>query len=300
MKEEKWRKLFLEKEEDAVELFPEEEEEAVELFPEEEAELKESVLTEEPEEIQETKESEEPGDGFVNTSVKTEEAEEESEEEQKPVLPEESESAQVKAEEVSASVGQEDEDKREQPEEDEPSSKSVKKRSFLRELMSWIMILAVSFAIAFFINEVILINARIVSGSMEKTIMTGDRVMGTRFAYWFSEPERGDIVIFYSPDKSTKTLIKRIIGLPGDRVDIHDGIVYINGEALDEPYLWEEMRGSYGPYQVPQECYFVLGDNRNGSGDSRYWSNPFIKRDEILGKASFIYWPRIEGLKKTG
>lgn len=175
--------------------------------------------------------------------------------------------------------------------------RSGKGKGARRELMSWVMILVVSFLVALFINEVVLINARIISGSMEKTIMTGDRVMGARFAYWFSEPQRQDIVIFTSRERDNKTLIKRIIGVPGDTVEIYDGKVYVNGERLEEPYLWEEMYGSFGPYKVPEGCYFMLGDNRNGSGDSRYWSDPYVRREDILGKALFIYWPHIQGLK---
>ena len=188
-----------------------------------------------------------------------------------------------------------------EPEAEEPepeeNPKPSRGRRVWKELASWLLILVISFSVAIFINEVILINARIVSGSMEDTIMTGDRVMGLRFAYWFSEPQRQDIVIFYSADKSQKTLIKRIIGMPGDTVEIYDGTVYINGEPLEEPYLKEEMRGTFGPYEVPEGCYFMMGDNRNGSGDSRFWADPYLKREAILGKAVFIYWPHFQSLK---
>lgn len=307
MKEEKWRKLFLEKEEDAIELFPDEEDEAIELFSGEEANTIEAAVTEEPEEIPEPEEAEASADNPAageepnNLSGESEKPEGlmEIEAAERPAESGKRDEAAEESEEEAVPKAEEADAEESDALEEEESKKPAKRRSWIKELASWVMILVISFAVAFFVNEVILINARIVSGSMEKTIMTGDRVMGTRFAYWFSEPERQDIVIFYSPDKSTKTLIKRIIGLPGDWIEIYDGVVYVNDEPLEEPYLWEEMEGSYGPYQVPQGCYFVLGDNRNGSGDSRYWSNPYIKRDEILGKACFIYWPRIKGLKHT-
>ena len=156
------------------------------------------------------------------------------------------------------------------------------------------------------VNNVVLINAKIPSPSMEKTIMTGDRIFGFRLAYGinidffghnytkkFRDPERFDIVIFKYPDDERKLYIKRVIGLPGEKVQILDGKVYINGSdtPLDEPYLPEPMEGSYGPYEVPEGCYFMMGDNRNDSWDARYWSNTYVAKDKILGKAIFTYWP---------
>ena len=87
--------------------------------------------------------------------------------------------------------------------------------------------------------------------------------------------------------------MKRIIGLPGDTVDIIDGKVYINGELLVEDYIKETMVGSFGSYDVPEGSYFMLGDNRNNSNDSRYWYNTYLDRDDILGKVVFKYYPRV-------
>ena len=128
-----------------------------------------------------------------------------------------------------------------------------KKRSAMREFISWVLVIVMSIGVALFLNSFVIVNARVTSGSMENTIMTGDRVLGLRFSYWFSEPEQGDIVIFKSPDDENKNYIKRIIGLPGDRVEIVEGLVYVNGELLDEPYLWETPRGSFGPYHAMDE-----------------------------------------------
>ena len=95
-----------------------------------------------------------------------------------------------------------------------------------------------SVGVALFLNGFIIVNARVTSGSMENTIMTGDRVLGLRFSYWFSEPQQGDIVIFKYPDNETQNYIKRIIGLPGDSVEIVEGLVYVNGENAIPLYKW--------------------------------------------------------------
>ena len=156
------------------------------------------------------------------------------------------------------------------------------------------------------VNNVVLINAKIPSPSMEKTIMTGDRIFGFRLAYGinidffghnytkkFRDPERFDIVIFKYPDDESKLYIKRVIGLPGEKVQILDGKVYINDSRtpLDDSFLPEKMEGDFGPYQVPENCYFMLGDNRNWSNDSRSWVNTYVRRDQILAKAALRYWP---------
>lgn len=171
-----------------------------------------------------------------------------------------------------------------------------KKKSAIRELISWALVIVMSIGVALFLNGFVIVNARVTSGSMENTIMTGDRVLGLRFSYWFSEPQQGDIVIFKYPDDESQNYIKRIIGLPGDKVEIIEGLVYVNGELLNEPYLWEMPKGSFGPYEVPENHYFMLGDNRNNSRDSRYWNNKFVSDEQILGKAYWIYYPELKSV----
>lgn len=149
------------------------------------------------------------------------------------------------------------------------------------------------------VNNFLLINAKIPSESMEQTIMTGDRVFGNRLAYVFGDPERYDIIIFKYPDNEKELFIKRIIGMPGETVEIKDGKVYINGskEPLKDSFTPETPVGDYGPYTVPENSYFVLGDNRNYSKDSRFWNNPYVAEDKILGKAVLKYFPGIKLLK---
>ena len=110
------------------------------------------------------------------------------------------------------------------------------------------------------------------------------------------DPERFDIVIFKYPDDESQLFIKRVIGLPGETVEIKDGKVYIDGSetALDDSFIPEKMQGSFGPYTVPDNCYFMLGDNRNDSKDSRFWKNTFVRFDQIVGKAVVRYYPSIK------
>ncbi len=165
------------------------------------------------------------------------------------------------------------------------------KRSVVKEIIGWVIAIAVAILAARIINEKVIIKAEVPTGSMENTIMTGDCVLGFQLAYLFSDPKRGDIVIFPWPDNPEITYVKRIIGLPGETLEIKDGTVYITGKALQEDYLKEEMIGTYGPYEVPEGCYFMMGDNRNPSSDSRKWKNTFLKGEDIIAKVIFRYSP---------
>ena len=162
------------------------------------------------------------------------------------------------------------------------------------EILSWIQILLTAAAIAFVLNTFIIANSKVPSGSMENTIMTNDRVIGSRLTYRFSAPQQGDIAIFRFPDDESIYYVKRVIGLPGDTIDIRNGKVYKNGSQtpLDEPYLKEEMFPEEDMhFEVPDDCYFMMGDNRNFSYDARYWENTFVHRDKIIAKVLFRYWP---------
>lgn len=165
--------------------------------------------------------------------------------------------------------------------------------SVFREIMSWVIPIVVAVALVLVLKTYVIINANVPTGSMENTIMTGDNLIGFRLAYKFSDPQRGDVIIFPAPDNPQEKYIKRIIGLPGETVTIEDATVYIDGEVLEEDYLPEEwvVMNDDLEYQVPEGCYFVMGDNRNNSEDARYWTNTYVKGEDIIGKALFIYWP---------
>jgi signal peptidase I len=183
-----------------------------------------------------------------------------------------------------------------------------------------IRIIAIALVLAFFLRSFVLEPRFIPSGSMEPTLQVNDRVIVEKVSYWFGAPHRGDIVVFYPPrspyiQDNTKAYIKRIIGLPGDRISIHDGSVYVNDVPLDEAYIAEAIDYVYPPEQaklqelldkgnlgnkvalanlnvsvtVPEESFWVMGDNRNYSNDSHVWG--FLPKPNIIGHASFRFWP---------
>lgn len=170
------------------------------------------------------------------------------------------------------------------------------KKGWKKEVWEWLKIIISAAAIAFILNTFIIANSRVPSGSMETTIMTGDRVIGSRLSYRFNDPERGDIAIFLFPDDESVHYVKRIIGLPGDVVDIIDGQVYLNGSdtPLEEPYIREPMIPEAPMhFEVPEDSYLMLGDNRNWSQDARRWHNTYVKRDKLTAKVLFRYFPKI-------
>lgn len=145
----------------------------------------------------------------------------------------------------------------------------------------------------FTIFNICIFNANIPSSSMEDTIQKGDRIFASRLTYLFDDIQRGDIVIFDSKEEN-KYLVKRVIGLPGDSVSIIDGKIFINGDMLEETYtkgttLKVNLKDE--TIVVPEDKYFLLGDNRENSRDSRYWVNPFIAREDIKAKVFFRYYP---------
>lgn len=179
----------------------------------------------------------------------------------------------------------------EEPEEETEEEKP----SALREVVSWCLTFVFAIAVALILKNFVIINATVPTGSMEHTIEPGDDLFGLRIAYAFSEPKRGDIIIFKFPDDESEKYVKRIIGLPGEKVTITEGKIYINDSEtpLEEDYLKEEWVRATGPFEfeVPEGCYLVLGDNRNDSYDARYWENTYVTEDEIIGKAYMIYYP---------
>lgn len=180
-----------------------------------------------------------------------------------------------------------------------PDKKQVYRNWY--EIASWVLMLVLAVLAAKGINKFLICNAVVPTGSMETTIMPGDRIFGNRLSYLFSDPKRGDIVVFQSPLNEQKLLVKRIIGIPGDTVVISKGQVYLNGseEPLEEPYLKDEewvVENDGYTFEVPEGTYLMLGDNRNNSEDARYWEkqyriSPYVDRKAIRAKANLVYWP---------
>ena len=165
------------------------------------------------------------------------------------------------------------------------------KKGFKREALSWVICIVVTILLTEFILNFVIINANIPSGSMENTIMTNDKLIALRTSYWFKDPKRGDIIIFKYPEDEREWYINRVIALPGETVQVKDGKVYINGSSkpLSEPYIKEEPVEDFGPYTVPKNGYFVMGDNREVSLDSRTFG--CFSKDKILGSANLVLFP---------
>ena len=179
--------------------------------------------------------------------------------------------------------------------EDIKEKKKWDKKSVFKEIRDYVFLIALAFVLAFLMNKFVYANAEVPTGSMIPIVQPGDRLIVNRLAYLFEEPQRGDIVMFIYPDNEKDNYLKRIIGLPGEKVEIRDGLVYINDskKPLSEPYLNDPPNGDFGPYNVPEGCYFMLGDNRDISQDARYWKNKYVKKEKIVGKVLFRYYPDI-------
>jgi len=160
---------------------------------------------------------------------------------------------------------------------------------FFKEVIS---IVVIAFILAMILRTFVVEGRVIPTGSMLPTIQLQDRVMVNKFIYYFKDPQRGDVVVFDPPEalNTNQDYIKRVIGLPGEKVEIKNGKVYIDDCPLEEPYLAEPLDYEYGPVEIPPDCYFVLGDNRNSSFDSHRW-NAWLTSDHIKGKAFLVYWP---------
>lgn len=127
--------------------------------------------------------------------------------------------------------------------------------------------------------------------SMEPSLHNGERVLVEKLSYRFREPQRGEIVVFRSPGDPSRKFVKRVVGLPGDILEFRHGQVVLNGRTLVEPYAWGPTLGPEQAQVVPPGRYFVLGDNRAHSEDSRFEDVGFVPRRAIIGRALWIYWP---------
>jgi signal peptidase I len=159
-------------------------------------------------------------------------------------------------------------------------------------LVEFLVILAVAFVLVFgFVRPFVLEAFRIPSESMVPTLLVGDRVFVNKFIYRLTEPERGDVVVFESVNGGEEDLIKRIVALAGDEVEVRNGTLLVNGEAREEPYLNRNLpfNDSYGPSEVPEGHVFVMGDNRANSADSRVFGP--LPIENIEGEAFVRFWP---------
>lgn len=159
------------------------------------------------------------------------------------------------------------------------------------ELKSWFRDIIFAFAIAIFIVIFVVQPVKVEGTSMQPRLVDQERIFVNRFIYRFTDISRGDVVVFWYPKDRNKSFIKRVLGVPGDKIEILSGAVFVNDTRVDEPYIDPVYRDSKSFRQVvvPRGHYFVLGDHRNSSNDSRSWG--FVSKDLIYGKAVFSYWP---------
>jgi signal peptidase I len=160
-------------------------------------------------------------------------------------------------------------------------------------------IILVALVIAFLLRAYVVEPRFIPSGSMEPTLLVSDRILVDKISYLFHPPQRGDILVFYPPaspviEDNSKAYIKRLIGLPGDRISIRGGKVLLNGEPLPEPYIAAPPKYSMRMVTVPAGSYWVMGDNRNNSNDSHVWG--FLPAGNVVGRAALRFYPLDERL----
>ena len=184
----------------------------------------------------------------------------------------------------------------------EEKAEKLKRKSTFREYAE---AAAIAILLALFIRAFVVQAFKIPSGSMEPTLLVGDHILVNKFLYGIklpyvqktlipiSEPERGDVIVFIYPEDKSKDFIKRVIGIPEDEVQIKGRQIFINGQLFEDTYgYYDERAGnpsrSFGPVVVPKEHYFVMGDNRDHSLDSRFWG--FVPSSAVKGKAFIIYW----------
>lgn len=169
--------------------------------------------------------------------------------------------------------------------------------SKLKEAISFMTPIVIALIVAILLKTFIFANAVVPTGSMINTIQEGDRIIASRLAYINEDPKRYDVIIFHYPDDESQLFVKRIIGMPGETINIKNGIVYItdvNGntaEARSDFVTNCVPTGDFGPYTVPLGSYFVMGDNRNDSWDARYWKKKNVEKKKIIGKVEFRYFP---------
>ena len=193
--------------------------------------------------------------------------------------------------------------------------KQVKKKSVAREILEWVLTIVAAIAIALPIRAFAFEMVRVDGSSMNSTLENGEIMFVTKFDYastWLSfpwqddktkeaaarittggNPQRFDVVVCRYPGRGDTNFVKRVVGLPGDTVEVREGYLYVNGEKYDEPYIKDEYRtgrlNSFGPYEVPEGEYFVMGDHRNNSNDSRMQGS--LPRNMIIGHARTVLYP---------
>jgi len=172
------------------------------------------------------------------------------------------------------------------------ANKEQVKKSIKREIFEWIMVFVVAAAMAFVVRAFIFEPVRVDGASMMDTLVDGEYMIATKFDYLFGDPERFDVVICNYPNTSDGMYrVKRVIGMPGETLELVAGELYINGEHVEQNFEMTENAAYFGPFTVPEDHYFVIGDNRNNSKDSRSIMVGPLKRSEIKGHVRAVVFP---------
>jgi signal peptidase I len=164
-------------------------------------------------------------------------------------------------------------------------------------MKEWVEPIIIAIVLALIIRTFVVQAFKIPTGSMRPTLIEGDRILVNKFIYRFTQPKRGDVIVFISPEDKKKDFIKRLVGLPNEEIQIVNGAILVNDSPVDENSVLKNQhyynRGDFGAenqnIKVPNDAYYVLGDNSISSRDSRYWG--FMPKKYLLGKAILIYWP---------
>lgn len=168
--------------------------------------------------------------------------------------------------------------------------KTATKRSPLYSILEIVGIVVAAFVIAMLVQAFLFKPFTVHQVSMQPNLIEGDRILINRVIYHFRDPKPGEVIVFHSSVTKGEDLVKRVVAVAGDSVAIHDGALYVNGAKKDEPYLKEQnFSGDYPETIIPAGQFFVMGDNRNNSGDSRLFGP--IGKDSVIGEAFVIYWP---------
>ena len=172
------------------------------------------------------------------------------------------------------------------------AAKETEKKSLKREIFEWIMVFVVAAAMAFVVRTFIFEPVRVDGASMMDTLVDGEYMIATKYDYLFSDPDRFDVVICNYPNTTDGMYrVKRVVGMPGETIQLLGGQLYVDGEHVEQNFDMHSVTESFGPFTVPEDHYFVIGDNRNNSKDSRSIMVGPLKRSEIKGHVRAVVFP---------